>query len=109
MTPQECSQRANNGRFTLRDLLMVPMQRVLKYHLLLQVGDVPGSLRGHLGPLRPPGSLKDHLGPPRPLGSLRGHLDPLRREGGRPLGRGPIEGVYLGSLEGPAGVGGDQP
>lgn len=34
---QECSQRANNGRFTLRDLLMVPMQRVLKYHLLLQV------------------------------------------------------------------------
>ncbi|XP_065275700.1 LOW QUALITY PROTEIN: proto-oncogene vav [Emys orbicularis] len=33
---QECSQRANNGRFTLRDLLMVPMQRVLKYHLLLQ-------------------------------------------------------------------------
>lgn len=34
---QECSQRANNGRFSLRDLLMVPMQRVLKYHLLLQV------------------------------------------------------------------------
>ncbi|KAM9688812.1 proto-oncogene vav isoform 2-T2 [Trichechus inunguis] len=33
---EECSQRANNGRFTLRDLLMVPMQRVLKYHLLLQ-------------------------------------------------------------------------
>ncbi|MGH0133954.1 UNVERIFIED_CONTAM: hypothetical protein FKN15_038125 [Acipenser sinensis] len=32
----ECSKRANNGRFTLRDLLMVPMQRVLKYHLLLQ-------------------------------------------------------------------------
>lgn len=37
LIPQECSQRANNGRFTLRDLLMVPMQRVLKYHLLLQV------------------------------------------------------------------------
>ncbi|KAG2471456.1 proto-oncogene vav-like isoform X1 [Polypterus senegalus] len=33
---EECSKRANNGRFTLRDLLMVPMQRVLKYHLLLQ-------------------------------------------------------------------------
>ncbi|XP_048847661.1 proto-oncogene vav-like isoform X2 [Brienomyrus brachyistius] len=33
---KDCSQRANNGRFTLRDLLMVPMQRVLKYHLLLQ-------------------------------------------------------------------------
>lgn len=28
--------RANSGRFSLRDLLMVPMQRVLKYHLLLQ-------------------------------------------------------------------------
>uniref|UniRef100_A0A673MMW0 Guanine nucleotide exchange factor VAV3-like n=1 Tax=Sinocyclocheilus rhinocerous TaxID=307959 RepID=A0A673MMW0_9TELE len=28
--------RANNGKFTLRDLLVVPMQRVLKYHLLLQ-------------------------------------------------------------------------
>uniref|UniRef100_A0A8C9VN52 Vav 3 guanine nucleotide exchange factor b n=1 Tax=Scleropages formosus TaxID=113540 RepID=A0A8C9VN52_SCLFO len=33
---EECSKRANNGRFTLRDLLVVPMQRVLKYHLLLQ-------------------------------------------------------------------------
>uniref|UniRef100_A0A8C2UFS2 Vav guanine nucleotide exchange factor 3 n=1 Tax=Coturnix japonica TaxID=93934 RepID=A0A8C2UFS2_COTJA len=32
----ECSKRANNGKFTLRDLLVVPMQRVLKYHLLLQ-------------------------------------------------------------------------
>lgn len=38
MKLEECSQRANNGRFTLRDLLMVPMQRVLKYHLLLQIG-----------------------------------------------------------------------
>ncbi|KAM9320988.1 proto-oncogene vav [Gastrophryne carolinensis] len=36
MKLEECAQRANNGRFTLRDLLMVPMQRVLKYHLLLQ-------------------------------------------------------------------------
>uniref|UniRef100_A0A8D0GX96 Vav guanine nucleotide exchange factor 1 n=1 Tax=Sphenodon punctatus TaxID=8508 RepID=A0A8D0GX96_SPHPU len=36
MRLEECSQRANKGRFTLRDLLMVPMQRVLKYHLLLQ-------------------------------------------------------------------------
>lgn len=34
---QECSNRANSGRFSLRDLLMVPMQRVLKYPLLLQV------------------------------------------------------------------------
>ncbi|RXN25835.1 guanine nucleotide exchange factor VAV3-like protein [Labeo rohita] len=33
---QECSKRANNGKFTLRDLLVVPMQRVLKYPLLLQ-------------------------------------------------------------------------
>uniref|UniRef100_A0A3Q2QK44 Osteoclast-stimulating factor 1 n=1 Tax=Fundulus heteroclitus TaxID=8078 RepID=A0A3Q2QK44_FUNHE len=32
---EECSKRANNGKFTLRDLLVVPMQRVLKYHLLL--------------------------------------------------------------------------
>ncbi|XP_029030138.2 proto-oncogene vav isoform X2 [Betta splendens] len=36
MKLEECSKRANNGRFSLRDLLMVPMQRVLKYHLLLQ-------------------------------------------------------------------------
>uniref|UniRef100_A0A6Q2XAF6 Osteoclast-stimulating factor 1 n=1 Tax=Esox lucius TaxID=8010 RepID=A0A6Q2XAF6_ESOLU len=36
MKLEECSNRANNGRFSLRDLLMVPMQRVLKYHLLLQ-------------------------------------------------------------------------
>nr|CAC87124.1 vav-3 protein [Tetraodon nigroviridis]CAD27362.1 vav-3 protein [Tetraodon nigroviridis] len=34
---EECSKRANNGKFTLRDLLVVPMQRVLKYHLLLQL------------------------------------------------------------------------
>uniref|UniRef100_A0A8C0Z7J8 DH domain-containing protein n=1 Tax=Cyanistes caeruleus TaxID=156563 RepID=A0A8C0Z7J8_CYACU len=34
---EECSKRANNGKFTLRDLLVVPMQRVLKYHLLLQM------------------------------------------------------------------------
>ncbi|XP_059504190.1 guanine nucleotide exchange factor VAV3 [Stegostoma tigrinum] len=33
---EECANRANNGKFTLRDLLVVPMQRVLKYHLLLQ-------------------------------------------------------------------------
>ncbi|KAG9343613.1 hypothetical protein JZ751_013783 [Albula glossodonta] len=33
---EECSKRANNGKFILRDLLVVPMQRVLKYHLLLQ-------------------------------------------------------------------------
>nr|XP_057917275.1 guanine nucleotide exchange factor VAV3-like isoform X2 [Doryrhamphus excisus] len=33
---EECSKRANNGKFALRDLLVVPMQRVLKYHLLLQ-------------------------------------------------------------------------
>ncbi|XP_056453037.1 guanine nucleotide exchange factor VAV3-like isoform X2 [Gadus chalcogrammus] len=33
---EECAKRANNGKFTLRDLLVVPMQRVLKYHLLLQ-------------------------------------------------------------------------
>ncbi|XP_030052729.1 proto-oncogene vav isoform X2 [Microcaecilia unicolor] len=36
MKLEECSTRANNGRFSLRDLLMVPMQRVLKYPLLLQ-------------------------------------------------------------------------
>lgn len=29
-------QQANGGRFRLRDLLAVPMQRVLKYHLLLR-------------------------------------------------------------------------
>uniref|UniRef100_A0A671UJB3 Vav guanine nucleotide exchange factor 3 n=1 Tax=Sparus aurata TaxID=8175 RepID=A0A671UJB3_SPAAU len=37
MKLEECSKRANYGKFTLRDLLVVPMQRVLKYHLLLQV------------------------------------------------------------------------
>ena len=29
--------KANEGRFRLRDLLSVPIQRVLKYHLLLKV------------------------------------------------------------------------
>ncbi|CAL9699852.1 unnamed protein product [Knipowitschia caucasica] len=36
MKLEECSKRANSGRFSLRDLLMVPLQRVLKYPLLLQ-------------------------------------------------------------------------
>ena len=33
---QACEQAANEGRFRLRDLLAVPMQRVLKYHLILR-------------------------------------------------------------------------
>ncbi|XP_014677950.1 PREDICTED: guanine nucleotide exchange factor VAV2-like isoform X2 [Priapulus caudatus] len=31
-----CQEKANEGKFRLRDLLSVPMQRVLKYHLLLK-------------------------------------------------------------------------
>ena len=31
-----CERAANEGRFRLRDLLAVPVQRVLKYHLLLK-------------------------------------------------------------------------
>ncbi|CAM1314469.1 VAV2 (predicted) [Pycnogonum litorale] len=31
-----CQMEANDGKFKLRDLLSVPMQRVLKYHLLLK-------------------------------------------------------------------------
>ncbi|KAL4219511.1 Guanine nucleotide exchange factor vav2 [Mactra antiquata] len=33
---EECERSANEARFKLRDLLHVPMQRVLKYHLLLR-------------------------------------------------------------------------
>ncbi|KAH9361414.1 hypothetical protein HPB48_003912 [Haemaphysalis longicornis] len=33
---KNCQQKANDGKFKLRDLLSVPMQRVLKYHLLLK-------------------------------------------------------------------------
>ncbi|XP_071155724.1 proto-oncogene vav-like isoform X8 [Mytilus edulis] len=33
---EACEKRANEGKFRLRDLLHVPMQRVLKYHLLLR-------------------------------------------------------------------------
>ncbi|XP_064650133.1 guanine nucleotide exchange factor VAV3-like isoform X3 [Lineus longissimus] len=32
----ECQRNAKDGKFRLRDLLLVPMQRVLKYHLLLK-------------------------------------------------------------------------
>uniref|UniRef100_A0A8W8MAX7 Guanine nucleotide exchange factor VAV2 n=1 Tax=Magallana gigas TaxID=29159 RepID=A0A8W8MAX7_MAGGI len=32
---ENCEQQSNPGKFKLRDLLYVPMQRVLKYHLLL--------------------------------------------------------------------------
>lgn len=33
---QRCQNEANNGKFKLRDVLSVPMQRILKYHLLLE-------------------------------------------------------------------------
>nr|CAD7200476.1 unnamed protein product [Timema douglasi] len=32
---QKCQEEANGGKFKLRDILSVPMQRILKYHLLL--------------------------------------------------------------------------
>ncbi|KAK4883494.1 hypothetical protein RN001_006813 [Aquatica leii] len=32
----KCEKEDNNGRFKLRDVLSVPMQRILKYHLLLE-------------------------------------------------------------------------
>lgn len=32
----KCEKDVKDGRFKLRDVLSVPMQRVLKYHLLLQ-------------------------------------------------------------------------
>nr|CAD7429951.1 unnamed protein product [Timema monikensis] len=31
----KCQEEANGGKFKLRDILSVPMQRILKYHLLL--------------------------------------------------------------------------
>lgn len=34
---QECALKVQDGKFKLQDLLVVPMQRVLKYHLLLKV------------------------------------------------------------------------
>ena len=33
---QDCEQRANNNKFKLRDLLALPMQRILKYSLLMK-------------------------------------------------------------------------
>nr|XP_054769425.1 guanine nucleotide exchange factor VAV2-like [Lytechinus pictus] len=33
---EDCERRANDRKFRLRDLLSVPMQRILKYHLLLK-------------------------------------------------------------------------
>lgn len=32
---ERCQQDANDGRFKLRDLLSLPLQRILKYHILL--------------------------------------------------------------------------
>ena len=34
-TVARCQNKANDGKFKLRDLLSLPMQRILKYHLLL--------------------------------------------------------------------------
>ncbi|XP_072176328.1 guanine nucleotide exchange factor VAV2-like [Diadema setosum] len=36
MKIEECQRIANDNKFRLRDLLSVPMQRILKYHLLLK-------------------------------------------------------------------------
>lgn len=36
LVPQECTMKVQEGKFKLQDLLVVPMQRVLKYHLLLK-------------------------------------------------------------------------
>ncbi|KAJ8285639.1 hypothetical protein GJAV_G00029190 [Gymnothorax javanicus] len=36
MKVEECNMRVQEGRFKLQDLLVVPVQRVLKYHLLLK-------------------------------------------------------------------------
>ena len=33
---EECEKNAKDGRFRLRDILSVPMQRILKYPLLLR-------------------------------------------------------------------------
>ncbi|KAM3911371.1 guanine nucleotide exchange factor VAV2 isoform 4-T4 [Leptodactylus fuscus] len=33
---EECSMKVQDGKFKLQDLLVIPMQRVLKYHLLLK-------------------------------------------------------------------------
>lgn len=33
---QKYEKEDNNGKFKLRDVLAVPMQRILKYHLLLE-------------------------------------------------------------------------
>uniref|UniRef100_A0A8C1XEA0 Vav 2 guanine nucleotide exchange factor n=1 Tax=Cyprinus carpio TaxID=7962 RepID=A0A8C1XEA0_CYPCA len=35
-TSSECTMKVQEGKFKLQDLLVVPMQRVLKYHLLLK-------------------------------------------------------------------------
>ncbi|KAJ8372967.1 hypothetical protein AAFF_G00272480 [Aldrovandia affinis] len=36
MKVEECTMRVQEGKFKLQDLLVVPMQRILKYHLLLK-------------------------------------------------------------------------
>ncbi|XP_036382018.1 guanine nucleotide exchange factor VAV2-like [Megalops cyprinoides] len=36
MKVEECTRKVQEGKFKLQDLLVVPMQRVLKYHLLLK-------------------------------------------------------------------------
>lgn len=40
---KRCQEEANNGKFKLGDILSVPMQRILKYHLLLDklIHDTP--------------------------------------------------------------------
>lgn len=55
VAPQECTMKVQEGKFKLQDLLVVPMQRVLKYHLLLKVGDMAPL---HIIPQRAPFSVQ---------------------------------------------------
>lgn len=47
VVPQECTMKVQEGKFKLQDLLVVPMQRVLKYHLLLKVGHSRSTYSSH--------------------------------------------------------------
>lgn len=75
---QECTLKVQDGKFKLQDLLVVPMQRVLKYHLLLKVSALSGPRAGGALVLSTSNRLQfrgtGFLGSVRPEGCLRSGL-----------------------------------
>lgn len=73
---QECTLKVQDGKFKLQDLLVVPMQRVLKYHLLLKVRPPFRKYAGCLGCEVQAADRGEHMLISDPMSNASDLLDP---------------------------------